>query len=115
MAQRARDILDGFLGFFSANRDIRRSDFPDFYKTMPDELFNVREIEAPGVIYKDDHVEVEAIENCHFHFPNYGPSYVTGPIEESVRFGCESAFPKWRTRHDSNVWPLPSEGNALSS
>jgi len=22
---------------------------------------------------------------------------------------------KWRTRHDSNVWPLPSEGNALSS
>jgi len=21
----------------------------------------------------------------------------------------------WRTRHDSNVWPLPSEGNALSS
>ncbi len=22
---------------------------------------------------------------------------------------------KWRTRHDSNVWPLPSEGSALSS
>ncbi len=22
---------------------------------------------------------------------------------------------EWRTRHDSNVWPLPSEGNALSS
>jgi hypothetical protein len=21
----------------------------------------------------------------------------------------------WRTRHDSNVWPLPSEGSALSS
>ncbi len=25
------------------------------------------------------------------------------------------ALVKWRTRHDSNVWPLPSEGNALSS
>jgi hypothetical protein len=24
-------------------------------------------------------------------------------------------FGKWRTRHDSNVWPLPSEGSALSS
>ena len=22
---------------------------------------------------------------------------------------------KWRTRHDSNVWPSPSEGDALSS
>jgi len=22
---------------------------------------------------------------------------------------------KWRTRQDSNLWPLPSEGNALSS
>jgi len=23
--------------------------------------------------------------------------------------------PEWRTRHDSNVWPPPSEGGALSS
>jgi len=65
-----REMIDGFLKFFSANRDIRRSDFPNFYKTMPEQLFNVQEIEAPGVIYKDSNVEVEAIENCHFHFPN---------------------------------------------
>ena len=26
-----------------------------------------------------------------------------------------SSVPKWRTRHDSNVWPSPSEGDALSS
>jgi ribonuclease BN (tRNA processing enzyme) len=64
-----RDMMDGFLKFFSANRDIRRSDFPGFYKTMPEQLFNVHEIEGPGVIYKDSNVEVEAIENCHFHFP----------------------------------------------
>ncbi len=29
--------------------------------------------------------------------------------------GVTSFIPKWRTRHDSNVWPLPSEGSALSS
>ena len=28
---------------------------------------------------------------------------------------CRLRFLIWRTRHDSNVWPLPSEGNALSS
>ena len=26
-----------------------------------------------------------------------------------------SFVPKWRTREDSNLWPLPSEGSALSS
>ena len=69
-----RDMINGFLKFFSANRDIRRSDFPNFYKIMPEQLFNVQEIEGPGVIYKDGNVEVEAIENCHFHFPNSGAS-----------------------------------------
>jgi hypothetical protein len=64
-----RDMMDGFLKYFAANRDIRLSDFPDFYKTMPEQLFKVHEIEVPGVIYKDANVEVEAIENCHFHFP----------------------------------------------
>jgi site-specific DNA recombinase len=29
--------------------------------------------------------------------------------------GVPSFVRKWRTRHDSNVWPLPSEGSALSS
>jgi ribonuclease BN (tRNA processing enzyme) len=37
---------------------------------MPEQLFKVQEIEAPGVIYQDGNVEVEAIENCHFHFPS---------------------------------------------
>ncbi len=29
--------------------------------------------------------------------------------------GVQSSVLKWRTRHDSNVWPPPSEGGALSS
>ena len=28
---------------------------------------------------------------------------------------CSRAAEKWRARQDSNLWPLPSEGNALSS
>src|SRR5258708_9582707 len=69
-----RDMIDGFLRFFSANKDIRRSDFPNFYKTMPEQLFKVQEIEGPGVVYKDGNVQVEAIENCHFHFPSSAAS-----------------------------------------
>ena len=34
---------------------------------------------------------------------------------ESAAFGVHSSVLKWRTRHDSNVRPLPSEGSALSS
>jgi site-specific DNA recombinase len=34
---------------------------------------------------------------------------------KTAGFGVPSFVPKWRTRHDSNVWPLPSEGSALSS
>lgn len=34
---------------------------------------------------------------------------------ESAAIGVRSSVLKWRTRHDSNVRPLPSEGSALSS
>jgi ribonuclease BN (tRNA processing enzyme) len=63
------DMMDGFLKYFAPNRDIRRGDFPDFYKTMPEQVFVVREIERAGSIHKDANVRVDALENCHFHFP----------------------------------------------
>ena len=34
---------------------------------------------------------------------------------KSAAFGVRSSVLKWRTRQDSNLWPLPSEGSALSS
>ena len=34
---------------------------------------------------------------------------------ESAAVGVRSFIPKWRTRQDSNLWPPPSEGGALSS
>ena len=34
---------------------------------------------------------------------------------EAAVLGVRGFEPKWRTRQDSNLWPLPSEGSALSS
>ena len=34
---------------------------------------------------------------------------------ETAAFGVHSSVLKWRTREDSNLWPPPSEGGALSS
>ena len=34
---------------------------------------------------------------------------------KSAAFGVSGSVLKWRTRRDSNPWPLPSEGSALSS
>ena len=34
---------------------------------------------------------------------------------ETAAFAVRSSVLKWRTRQDSNLWPLPSEGSALSS
>jgi phosphoribosyl 1,2-cyclic phosphodiesterase len=37
-----RDMMDGFLKYFAANRDIRLSDFPDFYKCLSGNILNHR-------------------------------------------------------------------------
>lgn len=37
-------------------------------------------------------------------------SLVASSSEESAAFAVRSSVLKWRTRHDSNVRPLPSEG-----
>ena len=34
---------------------------------------------------------------------------------ETAASAVRSSVLKWRTRQDSNLWPLPSEGSALSS
>jgi site-specific DNA recombinase len=35
---------------------------------------------------------------------------VAAESAKTAGFGVPSSVPKWRTRHDSNVWPSPSEG-----
>jgi site-specific DNA recombinase len=41
---------------------------------------------------------------------------VAASSAKTAGFDMPSFVPtKWRTRHDSNVWPSPSEGDALSS
>ena len=53
------------------------------------------------------------------------PRHVSGSkavLARSTATGVAKTMPavlsfvwKWRTQEDSNLWPLPSEGNALSS
>jgi ribonuclease BN (tRNA processing enzyme) len=69
-----REMINAFFKSFSVSRDLRRSDFPDFYRAMPEELFRVHEIEGQGTIYRDENIQVEAIENCHFHFASGAPA-----------------------------------------
>ena len=39
----------------------------------------------------------------------------TQGVESAERLNCSVDGRKWRTQEDSNLWPLPSEGSALSS
>jgi hypothetical protein len=82
------EFLAGFERSFAINEAIRRKDFPDFYKIDPKDLFQRVEIEAPpkrGVmIYKDQNVEVDAIENCHYHFAS--DAAIVGGTSFAFRF-----------------------------
>ena len=60
-------MMDGFLKFFAENRDIRLSQRADI-KAPPEQVFKIEEIQAPGRIFEDANVKVDAIENCHFDF-----------------------------------------------
>lgn len=62
--------IAGFEQMFAVNERIRRADLPGGYKIPPHDFFLYREIGAavePKLVYKDENVEVEAVENCHFH------------------------------------------------
>ncbi len=50
--------------------------------------------------------------------PRITPSNETkrpAPVFRGAIRSCISYLEVWRTREDSNLWPLPSEGSALSS
>lgn len=63
-------FIAGFEQMFAVNERIRRADFPGFYKIAPHDFFLYAEIGAaskPKLVYKDQNVQVDAVENCHFH------------------------------------------------
>lgn len=66
--------IKGFLSYFKINRDIRISD-GKLLKIMPESMIRVEEIGEEGRVYQDDLVTVDAIENCHFHFPAGSPAF----------------------------------------
>ena len=60
----------GFEQMFAVNERIRRADFPGSYRIAPHEFFLYQEIGAavqPRLVYKDQNIQVDAVENCHFH------------------------------------------------
>ncbi len=70
--------LAGFEQMFSVNERIRRADQPGYYKISPHDFFLFHEIGPavePKLVYKDQNVQVDAVENCHFHKSSAGASY----------------------------------------
>ncbi len=62
-------LVSGLIEAFSANEDIRMAEMGKFYKGGLEDLVHVKEIAAGSRIYEDENVKVDAIQNCHFHFP----------------------------------------------
>ena len=61
-------------------------------------------------------IEVNAKEIRIMGSKTLAPAHAGRRFErKNGRFWSASSVLKWRTRHDSNVWPSPSEGDALSS
>lgn len=82
------EFVAGFERSFAINEAIRRADFPNFYKADLKDILQFKEIETPSgrsaTIYKDQNVEVEAIENCHYHFDASAPKI--GAASYALRF-----------------------------
>ena len=62
-------------------------------------------------------VEIPAIVSNHRDFYRLAADHDIPfhhlPVTPEAPWSCKEG--KWRTQEDSNLWPLPSEGNALSS
>lgn len=71
--------IAGFEQMFSVNERIRRADFPGGYRISPHDFFLYQEIGPavqPKLVFKDQNIRVDAVENCHYHKSNGGaPSY----------------------------------------
>lgn len=64
---------------------------------------------AQRVEVADDEVRIMGNKSDVFQ------TLVAASSGETAAFAVRSSVLKWRTRQDSNLWPLPSEGSALSS
>ena len=78
-------MLQGFLQYFAPNARIRMADSKGL--RPPQEMFRAHDILGPGVVFKDDLITVQAIENCHYH-PD--PSGGTRPDDKSYAFRIQT-------------------------
>ncbi len=73
-----KEFLEGFKRSFAVNQEIRESDFPELYKITPDAFFlakDIGEAKEARTLYQDKNVQVDAIENCHYHFAPGAPAH----------------------------------------
>jgi len=81
--------IAGFEQMFSVNERIRRADFPGSYRIAPHEFFLYQEIGAadqPKLVYKDENIQVDAVENCHFRKADVGGTAYGGAVSYAYRF-----------------------------
>lgn len=81
--------IAGFEQMFAVNERIRRADFPSSYRIAPHDFFLYREIgEAvqPKMVFKDQNVQVDALENCHFHKSSDGTAGYGDAVSYAYRF-----------------------------
>ena len=94
---------------------------PDMIDTLSEAARGSLRIEGGG--YRRDHLRAFAqrVEVADKEVRIMGSksellqTLVAASSVESAAIGVRSSVLKWRTQEDSNLWPLPSEGNALSS
>ena len=68
-----------------------------------------------GVVVSDYVHDLVAILQRSFRTPSCPPRHRRDRDRLAVTRVNPDTRKKWRTREDSNLWPLPSEGSALSS
>ena len=111
-AERIRMTLDG-----SGDRAVT----PDMIEALSETARRSLRIEGGG--YRRDHLRAFAqrVEVADDEVRIMGrksdllQTLVAASSGETAAFAVRSSVLKWRTRLDSNQWPLPSEGSALSS
>jgi ribonuclease BN (tRNA processing enzyme) len=57
-------MLQGYLQYFAPNGRVRMADSPGY--PPPQKSWHAHDIQANGVVFRDDLVTVTAIENCHY-------------------------------------------------
>ena len=79
--------------------------------------FDRRELNSPVPLeaFDREHMTIRTGKSGQYRVSRKALEQAVLATGGSARAKVPSFAREWRTRQDSNLWPLPSEGNALSS